>query len=128
MEKAELAGHWGEPHGHEPFEYFRESFEEDDDAERGRGVVRGLARFVEDNTVGPLEAGGVVTEAGQGVEEGGDEGRNQPVNLFPNGVWYGVRPRGQGGGGAGQGPRDLLRGKGEEVRRVLNRGKGGGQG
>ena len=58
VEKAQLTGHGGEPHGHKPFEYLREGFEENDDAERSWGVVRGLARLVKDNAIGLLKAGG----------------------------------------------------------------------
>ena len=40
---------------HYPFEDFRDGFEEDKDAEGGRGVVGGLAGLVQDHSVGSFE-------------------------------------------------------------------------
>ena len=55
----------GKPDGEDAFEDFRDSFEEDNDPEGGRGVVRRLPGLVEDNPIRVFECGGVVPKGDQ---------------------------------------------------------------
>jgi len=47
-----------QPDRHHSFEDLGDGFEEDDDAEGGGGVVGGLARFVQDNSIGGFQGRG----------------------------------------------------------------------
>ena len=80
--------------------------------EGGWGVVRGLARLIQDYPVGGLKGGGVVTKSHQGGEEfkydrGVDEG-----DFFPHGVGDPIGGRGRGGGGFGAREFDLISSEG----------------
>ena len=65
-EEASISGNWGKAGSDNPLQDFRDSLEEDDDAEGGRGIIELLGRLVEDNTIGLFERGGVVTEPQEG--------------------------------------------------------------
>jgi len=84
-------------------------------AERGGGVVGGLAGLVEHDTIGLFE-GEVVRPIGhQGGEQILDQVRGHTVPPLPYRVGGHVRPRGRRWGGAGKGPADLVKGQGEAV-------------
>jgi len=69
-----MSGQEGETGSGDPFQYLREGLKQDDDPERGRGIIGGLARLVQNNTVRLLQGGGVVTILQHGREEGAEEG------------------------------------------------------
>ena len=80
------------------FKDLGDGLEEDDDSERGWGVVRGLTGFIQYHAVRLLEGGGVVAKAKQGSKEGCEHGRSNVVHCLPNRVGDPVGARGRGGG------------------------------
>jgi len=106
------SGDGGQPDRHYQFKDFRNGCEEDDDAEGGGGIVRGLAGLVQDYPVGGLQGGGVVSESHQGGEEFEPDSGVDEVDLFPHGVGDPIRPQGRGGGGFGEGEFYLFLGEG----------------
>lgn len=83
-----------ESHGHNPFENFRDGFEEDDDAKRGRHILGGLAGVIQDHPICVFEAGRVVAECNQGGEEVKEDVGIVWVHLFPDPVRYAIWSRG----------------------------------
>ena len=80
--------------------------------EGGRGVVRGLARLIQDHPVGGFKGGGVVSKSHQGGEEVEyDRGVNK-IDFCPHRVGDPIGPRSGGGGGFGDGEFNLILGEG----------------
>ena len=65
------------------FEDLRYSLAEDDYPEGCRCVVRWFARFIQDNSMGVFEDGGMVPEGDQWRQEVAKEVRIDGVYLFP---------------------------------------------
>ena len=98
VKEAYVVGHGRESGNGNSLLNLGDCLEEDDDCERGWGVLRGLTGFVQHHTVRRLEGGRVVAKAGQGSEEGCEHGRDDAVHRLPNRVGDCVRARGRGGG------------------------------
>ena len=94
VEEAGLAGQPRESDCHNPLQYLGDRFEEDYDAEGCRRVIKGFAWFIEDYSVGMLEAGGVVPKGDQRGEHVEKDGRFDVVYSFPDPVGDTIRPRG----------------------------------
>ena len=61
MEQAHVPGEEGKAGGSDSFKYLGESFEEHNDSEGGGGVVRGLARFIQHNSIRLLQRRGMMS-------------------------------------------------------------------
>jgi len=97
VEEALSSSDGGQSDRHDSFEDFRNGFEEDDDAEGGRGVVGGLARLLHDYPVGGFKGGGVLIKSPQGGEEFEYDRGVDEVDYFPHGVGDPIRPRAEEG-------------------------------
>ena len=101
----------GEPDCENALNDFGDSFEEDNDAEGGRGVVARFAGFVEDNSICVFESGGMVSKGDQGSQEVQEEVGVDGVQPFPDRVWHPIGARCGRGGGLGLGSRNFLLGE-----------------
>ena len=73
MEESCSACKGRKPSRHEAFQDLRDGVEEDYDTEGGGRVVEGLAKGVEDHTIGRFHGGGVVPEGHPGREWGKED-------------------------------------------------------
>ena len=91
---AYVAGHRRESGSGNSLKDLGDCLEEDNDPERGWGVVRGLTGFIQYQTVRLLEGGRVVAEAEQGSKVGCEYRRSDAVHCLPNRVGDPVGARG----------------------------------
>jgi len=112
MEEALGSSDGGQSEGHHPVNGFQNGFEDDNDVERGGGIVGGLAGLIQDHHVGGFHGRGVVSESHQKVEEHKYNLRIDKVDLFPHGVGDHIGAWGQGGGVFAEGEFDIFLGEG----------------
>ena len=98
IEKAYVVGHHRESGGGNSLKDFGDCLEEDDDSERGWGLVGGLTGVIQYHPIRLLEGGGVMAEAEQGSKEGRQHRRSDAVHCLPNRVGDRVEARGRRGG------------------------------
>ena len=98
IKETHIAGHRRESPSGNSLKDFVNRLEEDDDSERGWGVVRGFAGFVKYHTVCHLEGGGEVAEAKQGSKERREHGGGDVVHSLPDRVGDRVGAMGRRGG------------------------------
>ena len=80
----------GEPDDKDAFKDFRDGFEEDDDPQGGRSVVRWLPGLVKDNPIRVFERGGVVPKGDQRGQEVREEVRVGGIYPLPDRVRHPV--------------------------------------
>jgi len=98
-----------------PLQNFRESLQENYDAEGGDAVIGCFPRVVEHYPVGFLQGRGVEAKGDQGRHQGHDQVRGHPVDPFPYRVWGFVMTRGRRRSRSGQGSHDFGRLKNRRV-------------
>ena len=84
---------------HDLFQDLGHSLEENDDTQRGAGVVGWFAWYIQDYPVGVFERGGVVAEGDQRGQVGEEYIRVVAVYRLPYRTRYFVGAGGRGGGG-----------------------------
>ena len=84
VQEAYVAGHGRESGSGNSLKDLGDCLEEDDDSERGWGVVRGLTGFIQYHIVRLLEGGRVMAKAEQGSKERCEHGRGDAMYCLPN--------------------------------------------
>ena len=97
VEEAGLPGQASESDGHDLFEYLGDGFEEDNNAEACRRVIRGFAWLVQNHPIRMLKTGRVVPQGDKGGEEVEEYGRIYGVHPLPDPVGYTIWAGGRGG-------------------------------
>ena len=103
VEEASRSSDGGQSDRHHPFDSLRDSFEEDNDAKGGRGIIGGLAGLIQDYPVGSFKGGRVVSKYHQGGEEFEYYRRIDKIDIFPHSLGDPIRARGHGRGGLRRG-------------------------